>query len=155
LATLFSWATIASAQTNDTVKLPPKEELKLYLLMGQSNMAGRGVPEKEDLTPHPRVLRFTYGGFWTNAVEPVNRGEHGKTAGVGPGLAFGKAMAEANPDVVIGLVPCAVGGTPLERWEKGADLYTNAVARAHAAMKVGTLAGIIWHQGESDSKTEA
>ena len=86
-----------------------------------------------------------------SAAEPLTLGEKGKTPGVGPGLAFGKAMAEANPQITIGLVPCAVGGTPLRRWVRGADLYSNAVARAQAAATAGTIAGILWHQGEGDA----
>jgi len=53
-----------------------------------------------------------------------------------PGL--GKALAEKNPDVTVGF-PCSVGGTPLSRWQKGGDLYSNAVARAKLAMQSGTL----------------
>ena len=64
-------------------------------------------------------------------------------------------MAEKSKEVSIGLVPCAVGGTPLSRWEKGGDLYSNAVQRAKLAMQDGTLKGILWHQGENDSGTEA
>ena len=144
----------APVETNSIEKTPVKEKLKIYLLMGQSNMAGRGTPEKEDLTTHPRVFMFTKSNQWEIAVEPITHNEKGKSPGVGPGLAFGKAMAEANPGIAIGLVPCAVGGTPLKRWERGADLYSNAVARAKAAAPSGTIAGIIWHQGEADSKLE-
>ncbi len=36
---------------------------------------------------------------------------------------------------------------------RGADLYSNAVARARAAEIYGTLAGVIWHQGEGDAGT--
>jgi hypothetical protein len=129
-----------------------KDKLQLYLLMGQSNMAGRGKLATEDKTPHPRVLVFTLQGKWEPAVEPIT---HDKPTmlGVGPGLAFGKAMAEKEPGVTIGLVPCAFGGTPLKRWQHGGDLYSNAVHRAKLAMRDGTLAGILWHQGESDSGT--
>jgi hypothetical protein len=62
-------------------------------------------------------------------------------------------MASHMTKATIGLVPCAVGGTPLRRWMKGGDLYSNAVERAHLAMKFGTLKGVLWHQGESDSGT--
>jgi hypothetical protein len=154
ISLLLCVLTTANAETNSPVKLPPKDKLKIYLLMGQSNMAGRGVPEKEDLTTHPRVLVFTRSNGWEIAVEPITRGERKKIPGVGPGLAFGKAMAEANPEMIIGLVPCAVGGTPLQRWERGADLYSNAVVRAKAAAEFGTIAGILWHQGEADAGTE-
>lgn len=133
------------------VKLPPKRKFHLYLLMGQSNMAGRGKIEPEDKTPNPRVLTFTTAGQWEVAVEPITH-DKPTVLGVGPGLAFGKAMAGNNPGVTIGLVPCAFGGTPLSRWEKGGDLYANAVVRTKLAMKNGTLKGILWHQGESDSK---
>ena len=129
--------------------LPPKEKLQLYLLIGQSNMAGRGVPEEVDQTPHPRVLLFATNQ-WIPATEPITK-DPNKFHGVGPGLAFAKIMAEKKPDATIGLVACAVGGTPLKRWVRGADLYTNAVHQARLAMKEGTLAGILWHQGESDT----
>src|SRR5262249_24576757 len=99
-----------AAQTN--VTLPPREKLQLYLLMGQSNMAGRGELGTEDQTPHPRVLSFSLSNLWELAIEPVTR-DRPSGLGVGPGLAFGKAMAERNPEATIGLVPCAVGGTPL------------------------------------------
>ncbi|MBN8458188.1 MAG: hypothetical protein J0M04_10150 [Verrucomicrobia bacterium] len=36
--------------------LPPKDRFHLFLLAGQSNMAGRGTVEKQDKTPHPRVV---------------------------------------------------------------------------------------------------
>ena len=142
-------------QTNvspNPIRLPVKENLRLYLLMGQSNMAGRGQIGAEDKTPHPRVLMFTLQNKWEPAVEPIT---HDKPTmlGVGPGLAFGKAMADNDPSVTIGLVSCASGGTPLKRWERTGDLYSNAVQRARLAMREGTLKGIIWHQGESDSGT--
>jgi hypothetical protein len=137
----------------EPVKLPAKEKLRIYLLMGQSNMAGRGEVQTEDKTPHPRVLLLGTNKIWQVAVEPVTTDAH-KYHGVGPGLAFAKAMAEKNPDVVIGLVPTAVGGTPLSRWQKGGDLYSNAVSCARFAMLNGTLSGVLWHQGESDTGTK-
>jgi hypothetical protein len=148
-ATLVAWT--APAETEVLVKLPAKSRFHLYLLMGQSNMAGRGKVEAEDRTPHPRVFMLNPQGGWEPAIEPIT---HDKPTmlGVGPGLAFGKAMAERNPDATLGLVPCAFGGTPLKRWEKGGDLYSNAVHRAKLAMKGGSLKGVLWHQGESDSK---
>lgn len=134
----------------EAMKLPAQEKLHLYLMMGQSNMSGRGVVETEDRTPHPRVLMFTTNAVWQPALEPVTH-DRPKLLGVGPGLAFGKAMAEKTPDMTIGLVPCSLGGTPLSRWQRGGDLYSNAVHRAKLAMQAGTLKGVLWHQGESDS----
>ena len=113
-------------------------------------MAGRGVPEAEDKQPDARVLVFTASQVWQLAAEPITL-DPNKFHGVGPGVAFGKAMAEQNKERFIGLVPCAVGGTPLKWWQPEADLYSNAVYRTRLAMKDGTLRGILWHQGESDS----
>jgi len=152
---LCAVAAAGGAQTNaaaPSVRLPVKEKLQLYLLMGQSNMAGRGKIGSEDQTPNPRVLVFTLAGKWEAAVEPITR-DKPAMLGVGPGLAFGKALAEKAPGVTIGLVPCAFGGTPLQRWQRGGDLYSNAVHRAKLGLRDGTLRGILWHQGESDSGT--
>lgn len=133
----------------EPAKLPAKEKLRIYLSMGQSNMSGRGAIEKEDKTAHPRVLMFE-SNKWISAIEPVTKDDH-SYHGVGPALAFGKAMAEKDASVTIGLVPTAEGGTPLSRWERGKDLYERAVRRAKAAAKDGVLAGVIWHQGESNT----
>ncbi len=116
-------------------------------------MAGRGKVEAEDKVPHPRVLMFTKANDWAPAVDPLHF-DKPTIAGVGLGSTFGRVMAEANPNVTIGLIPCAVGGTPLSRWQKGGDLYEQALVRAKTAMKDGTLKGILWHQGEGDSGNE-
>jgi hypothetical protein len=150
LAMLFIVVGAMVTNAAEPAKLPPKEKLRIYLMMGQSNMAGRGAVEKEDKTPHPRVLMFETNGVWMPAVEPVTKDDN-KTHGVGPALAFAKAMAEKDSSVTIGLVATAEGGTPLKRWEKGADLYARAIHRAKLAMKDGVLAGVIWHQGESNT----
>jgi hypothetical protein len=96
---------------------------------------------------------FTKDKTWVPAVDPLHFDK--SSAGVGLGSAFGRAMAEADPDATIGLVPCAVGGTPLSRWQKGKDLYLQAVERTQAAQQAGTLKGILWHHGESDSGQES
>jgi hypothetical protein len=51
-------------------------------------------------------------------------------------------------------VPAAFGGSPIADWAKGAKHYEAAMVRAKAALRDGTLAGILWHQGESDSAPE-
>ena len=132
---------------------PAREQFDLYLLIGQSNMAGRGKPDAESKAPNPRVLKFTGENTWAPGVDPLNFYRPGKE-GVGLGTTFGRVMAAADPNVTIGLVQCAVGGTPLERWQKGGDLYGRAVTRARLAMKDGTLKGILWHHGENDSHKE-
>ena len=127
----------------------------LYLLMGQSNMAGRGTVDAESLVTDPRVQMLDKEGHWVPAKDPLHFDK--PEAGVGPGLTFGKRMAAANPQVRIGLIPCAVGGTSITRWVPGGfdkatktHPYDDMVARARIAQQHGVLKGVIWHQGESD-----
>ena len=136
-----------------SVRVPPKSEFSVYLLAGQSNMAGRGVVEDQDTRPKLGVLCLDKDNRWAPARDPMHF-DKPDIAGVGPGLTFGRIMAGGDMDnrQFTGLVPCAFGGTPLSRWEKGSDLYEAAVARTRAAMREGTLKGILWHQGETDAQ---
>jgi len=124
----------------------------LYLLIGQSNMAGRGKIELQDKVAVPRVLMLNKANEWVSAVDPIH---FDKTiAGVSLGRTFGIEMAKANKEVKIGLIPCAVGGTPIRRWQQQGDLYQAALKRAKIAQKDGVIKGILWHQGENDSGKE-
>lgn len=133
--------------------LRAKDKFHLYLLIGQSNMAGRGELTDANRLPTDRVLKFTKENTWAEAVEPLHF-DKPTVVGAGIGMSFARAMADADPSVTIGLIPCAVGGTPLERWMKGGDLHEQAMVRAKLALKDGTLKGILWHQGENDSQAE-
>ncbi|OYW72400.1 MAG: acetylxylan esterase [Verrucomicrobia bacterium 12-59-8] len=139
--------------------LPAKDKFHLFLLVGQSNMAGRGVVEAQDLVVNPRVLMLSKEGQWVPAVDPMHFDK--PAAGVGLSKTFGQIIAEANPGVTIGLVPCAVGGSPIDAWKPGvfypptkSHPWDDMVKRVEAALPVGTLKGILWHQGESDSTAE-
>jgi hypothetical protein len=122
----------------------------VFLLIGQSNMAGRGRIEPVDLVPDPRVFVLNRGGRWAPAVAPLHF-DKPDIAGVGPGGTFGRAVAAAHPDWIVGLVPAAMGGSSLDEWRPGGKLYTDAVARTRTALRGGArLTAILWHQGESD-----
>lgn len=125
------------------------DSLDLYLLIGQSNMAGRGAVAEADRLPDPRVMVLNKENAWASQGEPIHFDKPGMT-GVGLGFTFGKLAAEKTPGVTVGLIPCAVGGTPISRWKPGADLYQQALARAKIALQSGRLKGILWHQGESE-----
>lgn len=133
--------------------MPPKEKFHLYLLIGQSNMAGRGVLDDTQVVSKLRLLKFSQRNAWAPGVDPLHT-DKPAAAGVGLGTSFARAMADANKDITVGLIPCAVGGTPLQRWQKGGDLYEQALVRARLAIKDGSLKGILWHQGEGDSGKE-
>ncbi|HKB92472.1 MAG TPA: sialate O-acetylesterase, partial [Opitutaceae bacterium] len=130
-----------------------EDDVQLFLLIGQSNMAGRGAVEPQDKVPHPRVFMLTKQLTWVPAVDPVHF-DKPDVAGVGLGSTFARVLAEAEPKAIIGLVPAAMGGSSLDEWKPGEKLYSNAVARMKEAMKRGQLKGILWHQGESDSAKE-
>ncbi|MEY4188451.1 MAG: Arylsulfatase [Planctomycetota bacterium] len=125
------------------------QNLQIYVLMGQSNMAGRGLLEKTREPLHPKILMLTKEERWEPASEPLHFDK--SIAGAGLGASFSLRMSAAEPQAMIGLVPCAVGGTPLSRWQKGADLYEQALKRIRAAQKAGIVRGVLWHQGENDA----
>ena len=134
-----------------------KAHFQLFLLAGQSNMAGRGAIEPPDLQTNPRIWVLNKNNAWQLAAAPLHFDKPG-IAGVGPGMAFASRLLQLDTSLVIGLVPCAVGGSPIEVWEPGkfyaptkSHPYDDAVQRAQAAMQYGTFRGILWHQGESDA----
>ena len=152
-------ALVCIGDAEDAAPLPTKEKFHLYLLVGQSNMAGRGTVTPEDKKPHERVMMLTKDLKWVPATDPMHFDK--SIAGVGLGRTFGMEMAEADPSVTIGLIPCAVGGSPILAWEPGnydaptkTHPWDDMLPRAKAALEKGTLKGILWHQGESDSKAE-
>ena len=142
-----------TSRADAATKLPAKEHFKIILLIGQSNMAGRGKVDPKDNEVDLRVMALNKADEWAPAVDPLHF-DKPNVVGVGPGLACGKAIAASLPGDVIGLVPSAVGGTSITEWKPGGKLYKEAVRRAKLALEHGTLAGIMWHQGEADSSAE-
>ncbi len=149
---------LAGCRARVATTAPPR--LAVFLLVGQSNMAGRGTVETVDRTPVPHVWMLDRDGRWVPAVEPMHFDK--PSAGVGPGRAFGAALAARDTALAIGLVPAAVGGSPIRAWAPGArdaatdtHPYDDALRRARQALRGGTLAGILWHQGESDANATA
>ena len=158
-ALTFAAVVLSSFAAAQDAPPPSKENFHLFLLVGQSNMAGRGVVEEADKTPHPRVLMLSKDGKWVPAVDPMHFDK--AAAGVGLGKTFGHVIADANPGITVGLIPCAVGGSPIDTWKPGvfyaatkSHPWDDMVKRVQAAQPAGTLKGILWHQGESDSIPE-
>ena len=126
--------------------------MDIFLLMGQSNMAGRGLLEDVEPIRDDRIRVFQ-DGRWAIAEEPLHHDR--PTAGIGLAMSFARAVLDADPDANIGLVPRAVGSTPLAWWMPGADLYEGAMDAAREVTRDGTIKAVLWHQGEHDSKSEA
>lgn len=144
------------------------QQQQLIILAGQSNMAGRGGVTNDTRTnkltwdgivppqcqPNPSILRLTAKLRWVLAHEPLHADiDVNKTNGVGPGLPFANAVLTKVPNFgVIGLVPCAIGGTNISQWRKGSSLYEQMIQRAQVALRGGgTIRAVLWYQGESDT----
>ena len=145
--------------------------MALFLLIGQSNMEGEAKPEPQDLAENPGVyvLGFDTCGDrqwnqWSLAKPPLHR----CWAGVGPGDSFAKVMADAMPRTTVGLIPNALSGVDIDFFRKGVvskrrnefeippdnsrqGAYDMVVERARLAQNSGTIRGILFHQGESDT----
>ena len=150
LATAILNRAAARANADETPKVP--DDLELFLLIGQSNMAGRGKPEAQDITTDPGIWMMNQEMNWVLARDPIHFDK--PIAGVGLAHQFARELVAHNPTANIGLIPAALGGSSLDEWHSGGELFNNAVARTCEAMKRGTLKGILWHQGEADSNAD-
>jgi hypothetical protein len=134
---------------------PANRNLDIYLLIGQSNMGGRGpiTPEVEGIIPGVWVFRGQ--DDWVEGQNPMNvysTIQPGVINKVNPGYGFSIKMKTLRPDHEIGIVSNARGATGLQEWMPGTTYYNEAVQRALLAMQYGTIKGILWHQGEEDTK---
>jgi hypothetical protein len=113
----------------------------VFLLLGQSNMAGYPKAQQADRAEDPRVrvLGFDDCGatgrqtdVWDVAAPPLGVIPEGDT---------------------IGLVPSAISGERIEPFLKvGGTRYDRLIQRARLAQEAGgVIEGILFHQGESNS----
>jgi len=146
---LFQSTTLAESQVNSD-----KMKHHIYLLIGQSNMAGRAKYSDKEKEVIPNAFLLNDKNEWTGANNPLNRfstiRKDIKMQKMNPGYYFAKTMLSKQKDISIGLVVNAKGGSRISQWKKGSQFFKGAVSRTKAAMKTGTLKGILWHQGESD-----
>lgn len=135
------------------------DEYDVFLLIGQSNMAGRGymVEGDEDVFDE-NVFLLNDAGEVVPATNPLNQYSSIRKGmsiqRIGPGLGFSMKVAKKTGRKIL-LVVNARGGTTLAQWAKGDSgdgYYEEAVRRTKQAMKYGSLKAIIWHQGCGDSK---
>lgn len=131
----------------------------VYLLIGQSNMAGRGYLTAEDTTGTiDGVYLLNDKSKPEPARHPLNRystvRKDIKMQQIGPGGTFGEEMHRKTGRRIL-LVVNAKGGTSIKEWACGKILYTEAVKRCLEGMKYGKLKGILWLQGCSDSSPKA
>lgn len=124
-----------------------------FLMIGQSNMAGRG--DITEVEPIENDLCFMLRmGRWQKMCEPINP-DRGINAEFSPGISLAASFADCAAkefNMKIGLIPCADGGTTIEKWQPGEVLFDHAVLMTELAKRSSVFGGIIWHQGESDSE---
>ena len=122
-----------------------------FLLIGQSNMAGRGFKAEVEPIPNKDIYVLRNGRWWPMYV-PVNPDR--VTAGINLSESFAYRYLQDHPGVQVGLIPCADGGTSLNQWAPGGVLFDHAVMMAGLARRTSEIRGILWHQGESDCSDE-
>jgi len=140
-------------------KLPNPDSLYIFIMAGQSNMAGRGFVEPQDTLTYKRILTIDKSMKWIYAKEPLHFYEPSMT-GLDCGMSFAKKLLDSIPEgISIAVIPCAVGGSSIEQWInnetfRGVTLLDNFKEKVGFAKDYGILKGIIWHQGESNAKSE-
>ena len=148
----------------------------IYLCFGQSNMEGNAQWESVDSYVDPRFQMLATTDF-TSPKRTLGQWYTAKCPIVSPvgklGMAdyFGRTMVAAMPkDVKIGVVAVAMGGSPIEMFDKdkyqqklsenpnewwaqlsntyyGGNPYGRLIDMAKEAQKVGVIKGILLHQG--------
>ncbi len=133
-----------------------KEKVWVFIMAGQSNMAGRGLVEPKDTLVNERILTINKNGKIIAAKEPLHFYEP-ELAGLDCGISFAQSLLSYIPaDIQIIMVPTAVGGSAISQWLNDAvhrkvKLYSNFEEQIRLAENVGVVKAVLWHQGESDA----
>lgn len=137
--------------------IPVKDNVWVFLMAGQSNMAGRGKVEPMDTIANSRIISINENGELILAKEPLNRYEP-NLKGLDCGMSFGNELLQRIPDSVsILLIQTAIGSSSIDQWiedslHRNINLLSNFREKVILAKKFGTIKGLLWHQGESDAK---
>ncbi len=156
------------------------ENFYIYLCFGQSNMEGNAQWEAQDVGSVDERFQMLAtcdfdsprrtAGQWYRAecpiVSPVGK--------LGPSDYFGRTMVRELPDKKVGVIAVAMGGSPIEMFDKdlyedklkqnagewwaqiatryyGGNPYGRLVEMGRKAQQVGVIKGILLHQGESNN----
>ena len=151
----------------------------IYICFGQSNMEGNAQWEAQDVgnvDPRFQMLatcNFSSPnrklGYWYKAICPIVS----PVGKLGPSDYFGRTMVKALPDKKVGVIAVAMGGSPIEMFDKdkyqqkmnenpnewwatlakqyyGGNPYGRIIEMAKKAQEVGVIKGILLHQGCSN-----
>ena len=138
----------------------------VWMLGGQSNMAGCGLLDpRRILPPNDKVRAFYQDDRWAVARDPLHLPETAKAevhaligyawrtqaVGAGLGVAFGQEMLRLSGGVPQGLIASAHGATSMTQWDP--KLKREGTRSLYGAMldrlrrNGGTCAGFVWYQG--------
>jgi len=167
ILSLFSWNNIQDNRTKyfpvavePVERIPAKENVWVFLLAGQSNMAGRGFVEPQDTLPNKRILTIDVAGKLIYAKEPLHFYEPTRN-GLDCGYSFANTLIKHIPDnITILILPTAIGGSSISQWlgdssYRGVKLLTNFRDKVAIGKKYGQIKAVLWHQGESDANKTA
>jgi hypothetical protein len=156
-------ADVGSAGTAPVMAVPapkPGGTFHVFLLLGQSNMAGYPKAQPADRAEDPRVRVLGFDScaatgrqtdVWDVAAPPLHECWND---GLGPGDYFAKTLLALIPEGdSIGLVPSAISGERIEAFLKiGGTRYDRLIQRARLAQQAGgVIEGMLFHQGESNN----
>ncbi len=149
--------------------------MKVFLLAGQSNLAGRAPGHEVGDTVGEETIRMDYvcsfagdvmtphrsRGWGPLVVSPEHEGI--VCAHFGPEIGLGRAWVEIRPNEPLALIKHGRGATNLaEDWHpkasKGKLLYRDFIEHVKTALlslpaegRTGELAALFWVQGEADA----
>lgn len=143
--------------------IPPEQhgQLLLFVMAGQSNMAGMGKLPYAVPKPVPNTFVFGNDYRWRPAFDPVDDAvgqvdtvSQDNLAGVSPGIGFAEALQAQQKGLVVGLIPCAKNASEIAAWQRNLSdttLYGSCLKRTRAASTLGRVAGVLFFQGEADA----
>jgi hypothetical protein len=121
-----------------------------FLMIGQSNMAGRGRLADVPPIENDKLFMLRNGRWWPFS-EPVNCDR--PFTGISLAASFADSYQHFSGEET-GLIPCADGGSSLEEWAVGGQLFSHAVYLTKLARQISEVKGILWHQGEAETELE-
>ena len=133
--------------------------LDVFLLVGQSNMKGRGLIDPKPVTNKRNLFFHHRDQKWFISRDPLHSAgtpdliDGSDNAGTGPGMSFAMSLVKEDPKLAIGLIPAAVGGASINLYKN--KLYDRSLTLLENGRKKSKLKteikAILWLQGESDA----
>ena len=120
--------------------------LSSFLLIGQSNMSGRGILNADNRIYDPNIMRLV-NGRWQTMWEPLSADRAFAGASLAPAFALEYIRKTGEQ---AGLIPASDGGSSIDEWQPGQALYDHALFEARLAMRISSIRAFLWHQGEAD-----